>query len=91
MTGPPVHQTAHRAGPSGRKKQDEEGSARRNQIGSGERGSKIRTYNFRENRVTDHRVGVTLYNLDRVLEGQLDPLIDALVEADALQSEGVPD
>jgi peptide chain release factor 1 len=74
-----------------RKKQDEEGSARRTQIGSGERGSKIRTYNFRENRVTDHRVGVTLYNLDRVLEGQLDPLIDALVEADALQSEGVPD
>jgi peptide chain release factor 1 len=70
-----------------RKKQDEEGSARRNQIGSGERGSKIRTYNFRENRVTDHRVGVTLYNLDRVLEGQLDPLIDALVEADALQSD----
>ena len=57
--------------------------ARGSQVGSGERGSKIRTYNFRENRVTDHRIGLTLYNLDRVLEGQLDPLIDALAEADA--------
>jgi peptide chain release factor 1 len=74
-----------------RKRQEEHGSARRTQIGSGERGSKIRTYNFRENRVTDHRFGVTLYNLDRVLEGQLDPLIDALVEADALQDEESPD
>jgi peptide chain release factor 1 len=66
-----------------RKQQEEVGSARRLQVGSGERGSKIRTYNFRENRVTDHRVGVTLYNLDRILEGQLDPLIDAIIEADA--------
>src|SRR5260370_28316232 len=74
-----------------RRQQEEVGSARRLQVGSGERGSKIRTYNFRENRVTDHRIGLTLYNLDRVLEGQLDPLIDALVEADALQSEAVPD
>ncbi|MBV9580117.1 MAG: peptide chain release factor 1 [Chloroflexi bacterium] len=66
-----------------RRQQEEVGSARRSQVGSGERGSKIRTYNFRENRVTDHRIGLTLYNLDRVLEGQLDPLIDALAEADA--------
>ncbi|HEX8968933.1 MAG TPA: peptide chain release factor 1 [Chloroflexota bacterium] len=70
-----------------RKQQDEVGSARRMQVGSGERGSKIRTYNFRENRVTDHRIGLTLYNLDRVLEGQLDPLIDALAEADAASQE----
>jgi peptide chain release factor 1 len=70
-----------------RRQQEEVGSARRSQVGSGERGSKIRTYNFRENRVTDHRIGLTLYNLDRVLEGQLDPLIDALAEADALASE----
>jgi peptide chain release factor 1 len=68
-----------------RKQQEEVGSARRMQVGSGERGSKIRTYNFRENRVTDHRIGVTLYNLDRVLAGQLDPLIDALAEADATE------
>ena len=64
-----------------RRQQDEVGSARKMQVGSGERGSKIRTYNFRENRVTDHRIGLTLYNLDRVLEGQLDPLLDALAEA----------
>jgi peptide chain release factor 1 len=70
-----------------RRQQEEVGSARRSQVGSGERGSKIRTYNFRENRVTDHRIGLTLYNLDRVLEGQLDPLIDALAEADALATE----
>jgi len=67
-----------------RKQQEEVGSLRRGQVGSGERGSKIRTYNFRENRVTDHRIGLTLYSLDRVLEGQLDPLLDALSEADAL-------
>ena len=70
-----------------RRQQEEVGSARRMQVGSGERGSKIRTYNFRENRVTDHRIGLTLYNLDRVLAGQLDPLIDALAEADALAVE----
>jgi peptide chain release factor 1 len=70
-----------------RKQQEEVGSARRLQVGSGERGSKIRTYNFRENRVTDHRVGVTLYNLDRILEGQLDPLIDAIIEADAAATD----
>lgn len=66
-----------------RRQQEEVGSARRSQVGSGERGSKIRTYNYRENRVTDHRIGLTLYNLDRVLEGQLDPLLDALAQADA--------
>jgi peptide chain release factor 1 len=74
-----------------RRQQEEVGSARRSQVGSGERGSKIRTYNFRENRVTDHRIGLTLYNLDRVLEGQLDPLIDALAEADATQLEEAAD
>ncbi len=70
-----------------RRHQEEVGSARRSQVGSGERGSKIRTYNYRENRVTDHRIGLTLYNLDRVLEGQLDPLLDALAEADAAAAE----
>jgi peptide chain release factor 1 len=74
-----------------RKQQEEVGSPRRMQVGSGERGSKIRTYNFRENRVTDHRIGLTLYNLDRVLEGQLDPLLDALAEADAAASDNGTD
>lgn len=71
-----------------RKQQEDVGSARRIQVGSGERGSKIRTYNFRENRVTDHRIGLTLHNLDRVLEGQLDPLLDALADAVGTDDEG---
>jgi peptide chain release factor 1 len=53
--------------------------ARRSQVGGGGRSEKIRTYNFKENRVTDHRIGMTLYKLDRVLTGELDELIDALV------------
>jgi peptide chain release factor 1 len=53
-------------------------SARRSQIGSGERAEKIRTYNFPENRVTDHRVKVTLHRLDTVLDGELDELTEAL-------------
>ena len=67
-----------------RREEEEKYSAhRRNQIGSGGREEKIRTYNYAQNRVTDHRIGLTLYSLDRVLEGQLDPLLDALAEADA--------
>ena len=52
---------------------------RRGQVGGGGRSEKIRTYNFKENRVTDHRIGLTLYKLDRVLMGELDELVDALV------------
>ena len=52
---------------------------RREQVKSGGRSEKIRTYNYKENRVTDHRIGLTLYKLDKVLEGDLDELIDALV------------
>ncbi|MCC6222846.1 MAG: peptide chain release factor 1 [Thermoleophilia bacterium] len=62
-----------------RRRRDEELSAtRRAQIGSGERSEKIRTYNFPESRVTDHRVKVTVHRLDAVLEGELDELTDAL-------------
>jgi len=53
---------------------------RRDQIGGGGRSEKIRTYNFKENRVTDHRLGLTLYKLDRVLAGELDDVIDAMVQ-----------
>ena len=52
---------------------------RKNQIGSGERSEKIRTYNFPQNRVTDHRVEMTLYNLANFIEGQLDPLLEPLM------------
>jgi peptide chain release factor 1 len=66
-----------------RRRQEEELSAqRRSQIGTGERSEKIRTYNFPENRVTDHRIKLTLHQLDRVLGGELDELTDALVAED---------
>ena len=52
---------------------------RRSQVGGGGRSEKIRTYNYKENRVTDHRIGLTLYKLDKVLMGELDDLVDALV------------
>ena len=55
---------------------------RRSLVGTGERAEKIRTYNFRENRITDHRIGLTVHNLDRVLEGQLDSIVDTLAAAD---------
>src|ERR1043166_3155495 len=55
---------------------------RRGQVGTGRREEKIRTYNFPQNRVTDHRIGLTLYNLDRVIDGDLNELIRALQVAD---------
>ena len=62
-----------------RKAADERSEARRLQVGSGDRSERIRTYNFPQGRVTDHRVNLTLYKLDRVMEGDLDAIIDALV------------
>lgn len=53
--------------------------ARRSQVGGGGRSEKIRTYNYKENRVTDHRIGLTLYKLDKVLMGELDDIVDALL------------
>jgi peptide chain release factor 1 len=58
---------------------------RRSLIGSGGRGEKIRTYNFPQNRVTDHRIGLTLYNLDLFMEGQLDEMVNALQASDMEQ------
>ena len=55
---------------------------RRTMVGSGDRSERIRTYNYPQNRLTDHRINLTLYKLDRVLEGELDELIDALITAD---------
>ncbi len=55
---------------------------RRSQVGSGDRSQRIRTYNFPQGRVTDHRIGLTLYKIDSIMDGALDELIDALVTAD---------
>jgi peptide chain release factor 1 len=54
-------------------------SARRSQVGGGGRSEKIRTYNYKENRVTDHRIGLTLYKLDKIMLGEMDDLVDALM------------
>jgi peptide chain release factor 1 len=55
---------------------------RRSQIGTGDRSERIRTYNFPQNRMTDHRIGLTMYNLPQVMEGQIDAIIEALQKAD---------
>jgi len=63
-----------------RSKVDEERSeSRRSQVGSGDRSERIRTYNFPQGRVTDHRINLTLYKLDRVMEGEMDEIVDALI------------
>ncbi len=59
----------------------QEASSRREQVGTGDRSQRIRTYNFPQNRVSDHRINLTLHSLDRILEGDLDPLLDALIAA----------
>jgi peptide chain release factor 1 len=64
------------------RQQAEEAAARRSQIGSGQRAEKIRTYNFPENRVTDHRVHLTVHRLDKILEGELDDYTEALAAED---------
>ena len=70
---------------------DEASAARRGQVGGGGRSEKVRTYNFKENRVTDHRVGVTLHALDQVLAGDLDALVDALAAAERTEQLGAGD
>jgi len=62
-----------------------EASSRRSQVGSGDRSERIRTYNFPERRVTDHRIGLTLHKLEFILEGELDDIIDALITSDQAQ------
>ncbi|MBE6838722.1 MAG: peptide chain release factor 1 [Ruminococcus sp.] len=65
-----------------KEKTDKEVAERRSQIGSGDRSERIRTYNYPEGRITDHRIGLTLYRLEYILNGNLDEVIDALATAD---------
>ena len=74
------------------KQHEAQASERRSMVGSGDRSEKIRTYNFKENRVTDHRIGLTVHQLNLVMEGALDEIINALVthyQAEKLKSETV--
>jgi peptide chain release factor 1 len=67
------------------KEQSKRAAERKSLVGSGDRSQRIRTYNFPQNRVTDHRIGLTLYNLDQVIAGNLQPLTDALIDYDRQQ------
>ena len=61
---------------------NERASERKSQVGSGDRSERIRTYNYPQSRLTDHRIGLTLYSLENILDGDLDGVIDALITAD---------
>jgi peptide chain release factor 1 len=74
------------------KQREQLGAERRSMVGTGDRSEKIRTYNFPQNRVTDHRIGLTLHQLDIVMDGRLDPIVDALTayyQTEKLKQEGV--
>ena len=64
------------------KARNAEAEARKNQVGTGDRSEKIRTYNFPQGRVTDHRINLTMYQIDKVMDGELDVLMDSLIAAD---------
>jgi len=65
------------------KQEAERSRMRKTQVGTGDRSAKIRTYNFPQNRVTDHRIGLTMHELSKVMDGEIDPLVEALRNADA--------
>jgi peptide chain release factor 1 len=73
------------------KQQEQIGAERRSMVGSGDRSEKIRTYNFPQNRLTDHRIGLTLHQLNLVMEGHLEPVVEALTthyQAEKLKQQG---
>ena len=65
-----------------REQQDEISAERKSQVGTGDRSERIRTYNFPQGRITDHRIGMTLYKLDYFLDGEIDEVIDGLITSD---------
>ena len=65
-----------------KEKEEAEGEERRSKIGTGDRSEKIRTYNYPQNRLTDHRIGFTSMNLDRIMDGELEVVIEALINED---------
>ena len=71
------------------RQEEELGTERRNKIGTGNRAEKIRTYNYPQNRVTDHRIGFTSNNLDRIMNGAIDEVIEALITEDQKRKMGV--
>jgi peptide chain release factor 1 len=73
-------------------RQVKESAARKAMVGSGDRSERIRTYNFPQNRITDHRIGLTLYKLDAIVGGEMTELVDALTAAhqsELLATEGL--
>jgi peptide chain release factor 1 len=75
------------------KQQEKIGAERRSMVGTGDRSEKIRTYNFPQNRVTDHRIGFTMHQLDQVIEGKLEPFVEALTshfQSEKLKEQGEP-
>ena len=74
-----------------RQEKDAVDSDRRAQVGTGDRSERIRTYNYHQGRVTDHRIGLTLYKLEEILNGSLDEIIDALTVAAAAEVLGSGD
>ena len=73
------------------KRDKERADSRRSQVGTGDRSEKIRTYNFPQTRITDHRINLTLYKMQNILNGDLDELIDALItfdQAEKLKNSG---
>jgi peptide chain release factor 1 len=74
------------------KRHDEIADERRSQVGSGDRSEKIRTYNYPQSRITDHRIGFTTHNLSNVMDGDIDDILDELAtqnEAERLASAGL--
>jgi peptide chain release factor 1 len=73
------------------KQQAAQGAERKTMVGTGDRSEKIRTYNFPQNRVTDHRIGLTMHQLDLFMEGRIEPMLDALTtyfQTEKLKKEG---